>query len=149
MVTEVSRADPRLRGIVPWAPLEKGDLAEADLARAQELVHNKTITEQTYDQRKQAKSVAEASVTAQEAMVHSAELDLNEYSELRAPVDGRIGVESQSDWKVYLWAKNLLDKNYLVQRDAYTNLALLAVTQEGVLYGAPRTFGIHADYSFR
>jgi len=64
---------------------------EADLARAQELVHNKTITEQTYDQRKQAKSVAEASVTAQEAMVHQAELDLNEYSELRAPVDGRIG----------------------------------------------------------
>jgi membrane fusion protein, multidrug efflux system len=64
---------------------------EADLARAQELVHNKTITEQTYDQRKQAKSVAEASVTAQEAMVHQAELDLNEYSELRTPVDGRIG----------------------------------------------------------
>jgi RND family efflux transporter MFP subunit len=64
---------------------------EADLARAQELVHNKTITEQTYDQRKQAKSVAEASVTAQEAMVHSAELDLNQYSELRAPLDGRIG----------------------------------------------------------
>jgi RND family efflux transporter MFP subunit len=65
--------------------------AEADLARGQELVHNKTITEQTYDQRKQAKSVTEASVTAQEAMVHQAELDLNEYSELRAPVDGRIG----------------------------------------------------------
>jgi RND family efflux transporter MFP subunit len=64
---------------------------EADLARAQELVHNKTITEQTYDQRTQAKRVAEASVTAQEAMVHQAELDLNEYSELRAPVDGRIG----------------------------------------------------------
>src|SRR5271170_843344 len=64
---------------------------EADLARGQELVHNRTITEQSYDQRKQAKSVAEASVTAQEAMVHQAELDLNEYSELRAPVDGRIG----------------------------------------------------------
>jgi membrane fusion protein, multidrug efflux system len=64
---------------------------EADLARGKELVQNKTITEQTFDQRKQAKSVAEASVTAQEAMVHSAELDLNEYSELRAPIDGRIG----------------------------------------------------------
>jgi len=64
---------------------------QADLARGEELVRNKTITEQTYDQRKQAKSVAEASVTAQEAMVHQAELDLNEYSELRAPVDGRIG----------------------------------------------------------
>ena len=65
--------------------------AEADLARGKELVQNRTITEQTFDQRKQAKSVAEASVTAQEAMVHSAELDLNEYSELRAPIDGRIG----------------------------------------------------------
>ena len=64
---------------------------EADLARGKELVQNKTITEQTFDQRKQAKSVAEASVAAQEAMVHSAELDLNEYSELRAPIDGRIG----------------------------------------------------------
>ena len=64
---------------------------EADLARGQELLHNKTITEQTYDQRTQAKRVAEASVAAQEAMVHSAELDLNQYSELRAPVDGRIG----------------------------------------------------------
>ncbi len=64
---------------------------EADLARGQELLHNKTITEQTYDQRTQAKRVAEASVAAQEAMVRSAELDLNEFSELRAPVDGRIG----------------------------------------------------------
>ncbi len=32
-VTEVARLDPRIRGIVPWAPLEKGDAAEADLAR--------------------------------------------------------------------------------------------------------------------
>jgi RND family efflux transporter MFP subunit len=65
--------------------------AKADLERGQSLVQNKTITEQVYDQRKQAKTVAEASVAAQEAMVHSAELDLNEYSELRAPIDGKIG----------------------------------------------------------
>jgi multidrug efflux system membrane fusion protein len=64
---------------------------EADLARGKELVQNKTITEQTYDQRKQAKNVAEAAVAAQEAMVRQAELDLNEYSELRSPIDGRIG----------------------------------------------------------
>jgi len=64
---------------------------DADLARGQELLHNKTITEQTFDQRTQAKRVAEASVAAQEAMVHSAELDFEEYSELRAPIDGRIG----------------------------------------------------------
>lgn len=65
--------------------------AEADLTRGQSLVQNKTITEQSYDQRTQARAVAQASVTAQEAMVHSAELDLNEYSELRAPIDGKIG----------------------------------------------------------
>jgi membrane fusion protein, multidrug efflux system len=64
---------------------------QADLSRGQELLHNKTITEQSYDQRVQAKSVAEAAVKSQEAMVHSAELDLDQYSELRAPIDGKIG----------------------------------------------------------
>jgi RND family efflux transporter MFP subunit len=64
---------------------------QADLDRAQPLLQNKTITEQAYDQRTQAKAVAQASVTAQEAMVHSAELDLNDYSELRSPIDGKIG----------------------------------------------------------
>jgi multidrug efflux system membrane fusion protein len=65
--------------------------AQGDLDRGQALLGNKTITEQTYDQRTQAKSVAEANVAAQEAMVHQAELDLNDYSELRAPIDGKIG----------------------------------------------------------
>jgi multidrug efflux system membrane fusion protein len=65
--------------------------AESDLARGQELLRNKTITEQTFEQRTQAKRVAAASVTAQEAQVHSAELDLNDFTELRAPVAGRIG----------------------------------------------------------
>src|SRR5580698_1475464 len=65
--------------------------AQGDLQRGQALLANKTITDQTYDQRLQAKNVAEASVAAQEAMVNSAELDLDQYSELRAPVDGRIG----------------------------------------------------------
>ena len=64
---------------------------ENDLARGQQLVRDKTITEQTYDQRVQAKRVAEASVQANEAVVHSAELDYAEFSELRAPIDGRIG----------------------------------------------------------
>ena len=64
---------------------------EADLTRGQSLLTNKTITEQAYDQRTQAKAVATASVTAQEAMVHSAELDLDQYSQLRSPIDGRIG----------------------------------------------------------
>src|SRR5271156_2502037 len=65
--------------------------AQSDLDRGQALLGNKTITEQTYDQRQQAKAVAEAVVAAQDAMVHSAELDLDTYSELRSPIDGRIG----------------------------------------------------------
>jgi RND family efflux transporter MFP subunit len=65
--------------------------AEADLTRGQSLLANKTLTEQAYDQRTQAKNVAAAAVAAQEAMVHSAELDLDQYSQIRSPIDGRIG----------------------------------------------------------
>src|SRR6266478_2580289 len=64
--------------------------AEADVVRGQSLVRGSTITQQTFDQRTQAKSVAEASVAAQEAAVRQAMLDL-EFTELRAPVAGRIG----------------------------------------------------------
>ena len=64
--------------------------AEADLERGQGLVRGNTITQQTFDQRTQAKRVAEASVKAQEAALRQATLDL-EFTELRAPVAGRIG----------------------------------------------------------
>jgi multidrug efflux system membrane fusion protein len=63
---------------------------ESDLARAQQLVRDKTIAEQVYDQRAQAKRNAEASVAANEALVRQAELDL-EYTDVRAPIAGRIG----------------------------------------------------------
>ena len=64
--------------------------AEADLARAQQLVRDKTITEQTFEQRLQAFRSAQAAVAANEALVRQAELDL-QFTELRAPVNGRIG----------------------------------------------------------
>lgn len=64
--------------------------ADSDLKRGQELVRGTTITQQSLDQRKQAKSIAEASVKLQEAAVRQAELDLS-YAELTSPVDGRIG----------------------------------------------------------
>lgn len=63
---------------------------ESDLTRASQLVRDSTITQQAFDQRTQAKRVAEASVTAQEAAVAQATLDLA-FSDLRAPVAGRIG----------------------------------------------------------
>jgi multidrug efflux system membrane fusion protein len=64
--------------------------AEGDLNRASQLVRDRTITEQAFDQRTQAKRVAEASVAAQEASVRQAELDL-QFTELKAPISGRIG----------------------------------------------------------
>jgi RND family efflux transporter MFP subunit len=63
---------------------------QSDLARGQQLVRERTISEQIYEQRAQAFRNAQASVAASEAMVRQAELDL-EYTELRAPVVGRIG----------------------------------------------------------
>src|SRR5262245_2120913 len=62
----------------------------SDLARAQGLTLGTVITQQTFDQRTQAKRIAEASVAAQQAAERQATLDL-EFTELRAPVSGRIG----------------------------------------------------------
>jgi RND family efflux transporter MFP subunit len=64
--------------------------AEADLARAKGLVGGNVISQQTFEQRTQAKRVAEANVAAQDAALRQASLDL-EFTELRAPVSGRIG----------------------------------------------------------
>jgi RND family efflux transporter MFP subunit len=63
---------------------------EADLARGRQLVRDKTITDQVFEQRSQAYRNAQSSVAANEAMVRQAALDL-EFTELRAPVAGRIG----------------------------------------------------------
>src|SRR5436189_707999 len=70
----------------------KSNLAftQSDLARGQQLVRDRTISEQIFEQRAQQARNAQAAVTANEAMVRQAELDL-QWSELRAPVTGRIG----------------------------------------------------------
>ena len=64
--------------------------AESDLKRGENLIRGTTITQQTLDQRMQAKRVAEASVTAQEAAMTQAALDL-QFTELKSPISGRIG----------------------------------------------------------
>jgi RND family efflux transporter MFP subunit len=64
--------------------------AVSDLERAQGLPIGTAITKQTFDQRTQAKRAAEAAVSAQEAVVRQAALDV-EFTELRAPVSGRVG----------------------------------------------------------
>lgn len=69
--------------------------AQADLERGESLVKEKTITQQTFEQRTQAARIAQAAVTRAEAAVRQAELDL-EFTELRAPIDGRIGARQVS-----------------------------------------------------
>src|SRR5260370_12796282 len=64
--------------------------AESDLARAQGLTLGTVITQQTLDQRTQAKRIAEASVAAQQAAERQATLDL-QFTELRAPAAVRLG----------------------------------------------------------
>ena len=64
--------------------------ADSDLVRAQGVAIGSVITQQTFDQRVQAKRAAQATAAAQEAVVEQATLDL-EFTELRAPVSGRIG----------------------------------------------------------
>jgi multidrug efflux system membrane fusion protein len=70
----------------------KSNLAftEADFTRGQQLVRDKTITDQTFEQRGQAYRNSQASVAGAEAALRTSELDL-EFTELRAPVNGRIG----------------------------------------------------------
>ena len=63
---------------------------EADLTRGRQLVRDRTISDQIFEQRAQAFRNAQAAVAANEAMVRQAELDL-EFTQLRAPVAGRIG----------------------------------------------------------
>ena len=66
------------------------DFTTADLARAEPLLREKTMSEQQYQQRTQAKRVAEATVQVGEAAVRQAQLDL-EFTQPKAPVTGRIG----------------------------------------------------------
>jgi len=64
--------------------------AEADLARGQQLMRERTISEQVFQQRSQIFRNAQAAVAANEALLRQAALDL-EFTELKAPVSGRIG----------------------------------------------------------
>jgi len=63
---------------------------KADLERGQQLLRDKTITDQTFEQRAQAARNAEAAAAGAEAAVRQAELDL-QFTDLRAPINGRIG----------------------------------------------------------
>jgi len=85
-------------------------LAEADIARTQPLLERKAITEAEMDVMEANRATAEAEVAAAKAAVRQAELNLG-YTEIRAPISGRIG-------------RHLVDVGNLIQAEM-TELATL------------------------
>lgn len=65
-------------------------LADANLARSTKLFGQNAITEQQMDIQKAERSRALAEVASAEALVHQAELNLA-FTEIRAPIDGKLG----------------------------------------------------------
>lgn len=65
-------------------------LASSEAARAKQLWDRRAISREEFEQREAARSMAQAAVNAAAATVQSAQLDL-EYTQVKAPVSGRIG----------------------------------------------------------
>ena len=53
---------------------------------------------------------------------------------------GRMGLASDDSWEMYLWAENLLDKDYLINKVRGNNL-------RGT-WGMPRSYGVQLNYKF-
>lgn len=70
----------------------KRELAKNDLSRAENLFKAKAISAEEYDMRNKGLREAAAAVESAEANVYSAKLNL-EYTEIRAPINGRVGRE--------------------------------------------------------
>jgi multidrug efflux system membrane fusion protein len=70
--------------------LSEAKLAASQNARAQTLIEAKVISREEYDSRASANAQAGAAVRGAEAAVTSARLNL-EYTEVRAPIAGRVG----------------------------------------------------------
>jgi membrane fusion protein, multidrug efflux system len=70
----------------------KRELAQNDLSRAENLLKAKAISTEEYDARNKGLREASAAVNSAEATVYTAKLNL-EYTEIRAPINGRVGRE--------------------------------------------------------
>ncbi|OQW78082.1 MAG: efflux transporter periplasmic adaptor subunit [Proteobacteria bacterium ST_bin11] len=70
----------------------KSELAKNDLGRAENLFKAKAISAEEYDMRNKGLREAAAAVESAQASVYTAKLNL-EYTEIRAPISGRVGRE--------------------------------------------------------
>jgi len=64
------------------------DLAQSDLARAEELVQSKAISQQGYEQLTSSRQDSDAAVKAAQAALLTARLNLD-YTKIRSPINGR------------------------------------------------------------
>ena len=65
-----------------------------------------------------------------------------------AVVDARIGFESRVGWEAYLFAANLLDNDYVINRGTSGDLDAFGLSQINEQYGPPRTYGVRLGYRF-
>lgn len=65
------------------------DLAQKDLARAQDLVKTEAISKKIFDERQSGASVAKSAMEAARAQLKQAEIDLD-YAYVKAPISGRV-----------------------------------------------------------
>ncbi|WP_187276374.1 TonB-dependent receptor [Parahaliea maris] len=64
------------------------------------------------------------------------------YADSYSVLNGRIGLEAMGHWSVYLWGRNLLDEEYLVDTPSDFFGTVLEFK------GDPRTYGIEVAYTF-
>src|SRR5262245_36606881 len=67
--------------------------AKIQLERARELVRNQNVSQATLDQRAADEAAAQANVMEANALLNQAQINLD-YTEIRSPIDGRIGLAS-------------------------------------------------------
>jgi RND family efflux transporter MFP subunit len=67
----------------------KAELAERELARAQQLIKTQAVAESIVDQRRQQLESAQAAVLQAEGALRRAELDV-EFTKIKSPIDGRV-----------------------------------------------------------
>lgn len=68
----------------------QGNLARTEFKRAESLYQDRTISQRDYDQRRNARDVADASARSAQAALEAAKLNLG-YTNIRAPIGGRVG----------------------------------------------------------
>jgi membrane fusion protein, multidrug efflux system len=93
---EVARAESQVA-----AAMSQGELAKADLARAQKLLEAKAVSRQEFDQLSSGDRTSQASLLAAQAALRIARLNV-EYTRVTAPIAGRVS-------RAVVTAGNLVD----------------------------------------